>query len=139
MYPSASCPLSSRTRNIRLRRASMTSPSTSSFSSFSFIQSSFSRGKKAVAAGAATALNSLRRDGNDVRRLGALLTLARLELDARTLGEALEAITGDVAEVHEEILRALVRGDEAVPLAVVEPLHGSSCHRKHLPHLLTNG
>src|SRR5207344_1810014 len=138
MYPSASCPLSSRTRNIRLRRASMTSPSTSSFSSFSFIQSSLSWGE-AVAAPcvytrAATTLNSSRRDGDDVRRLGALLTLPRLELDARTLGKALEPITSDVAEVSEEILRALVRGDEAVPLAVVEPLNGSSCHRKHLPY-----
>jgi hypothetical protein len=60
------------------------------------------------------------------------------ELDAGALGEALEALTGDVAVVHEKILRALFRGDEAVPLAVVEPLDGSGCHKKHLPHNFTN-
>src|SRR5687767_5561130 len=48
-------------------------------------------------------------DGRDVDRLGALRALALFELDARTLGEALEAFTGDIAVVHEEILRALVR------------------------------
>src|ERR687895_274174 len=73
------------------------------------------------------------RDGGDVRRLGALLALTRFELDARALGEALEAVTGDVAVVDEEILRSLVRGDEAVPLAVVEPLDGSGCHKKTPP------
>src|SRR6476659_1089127 len=129
MYPSASCPLSSRTRNILLRSASITSPSTSSFSSWSFMARSclgMSRRDRACGHGAGV---PLRRDGNDVRRLGALLTLARLELDARTFRQALEAIAGDVAEVHEEILRSLVRGDEAVHIAVVEPLHGSGCHR----------
>jgi len=75
-------------------------------------------------------------DGCDVDRLGALGALALLELDASALGEALEAIAGDVAVVHEEILRALLRGDEAVPLAVVEPLNGSGCHRKTPPLLL---
>src|SRR4029450_1785877 len=58
---------------------------------------------------------------------------ARLDPAARPFRQALEAITGDVAEVHEEILGSLVRGDEAVPLAVVEPLHGSICHRKTPP------
>ena len=31
--------------------------------------------------------------------------------------------------VDEHVLATLVRGDEAVALRVVEPLHGSSCHR----------
>jgi hypothetical protein len=68
------------------------------------------------------------RDWGDVGRLGALLALALLELDASTFGEALEAFAGDVAVVHEEILRSFVGGDKAVPLAVVEPLNGSGCH-----------
>src|SRR5262249_33969331 len=90
--------------------------------------------------GAATARDSLGSDGYDVRRLGALLTLARLVLDAGTLGQGLEALSGNAREVDEEILRALVRGDEAVPLAVVEPLHDSSCHVLNTSlHLLTNG
>src|SRR5688572_22954440 len=72
-------------------------------------------------------------DGDDVRRLGALLPLARLELDLRTLREGLEALTGDGAVMDEDVLRPLVGGDEAVALAVVEPLDGSASHRKHLP------
>jgi hypothetical protein len=35
--------------------------------------------------------------------------------------------------MDEHVLAALVRGDESVPLRVVEPLHGSCCHMKHLP------
>src|SRR6266536_6228305 len=112
MYPSASCPLSSRTRNILLRRASITSPSTSSFSSVSFIPAPVSGCRAVTAHGGHGAGVPLRRDGNDVRRFGALLTLARLELDARTFRQAFEAVAGDVAEVHKEILRSLVRGDE---------------------------
>src|SRR5207342_2738893 len=70
---------------------------------------------------------------NDVRRLRALLALLRHELDLRTLGKGLEALALDAAEVNEEVLAAVVRGDEAIPLGVVEPLHGSGCHlMKHL-------
>src|SRR5207248_9476915 len=72
-------------------------------------------------------------DGYDVPSLGALLALGRLELDARALGERLEALGLDRAEVDEHVLAALVRGDEAIPLRVVEPFHGSCCHIKHLP------
>jgi hypothetical protein len=81
----------------------------------------------------------VRIEDHHVRGLGALLPLPRLVLDARALGERLEALTGDAAVVHEDILRALLRGDEAVPLAVVEPLHGSDCHKKHLLPNVTNG
>src|SRR5947209_16082309 len=70
-------------------------------------------------------------DGDNVASLGALLALGRLELDARTLGEGLEALGVDRAEMDENILAALVRGDEAVPLRVVEPLHGSCCHMEN--------
>src|SRR3712207_9506005 len=56
------------------------------------------------------------RDRGDVCRLRTLRALAGLELDASALGQALEALTGDVAVVNEEILRALVGRAEAVPL-----------------------
>src|SRR6185312_16472350 len=62
------------------------------------------------------------RDGHDVRRLGALLALAAFELDLGTLGERLEAVAGDRRVMDEQILRSVVRRDEAVALRVVEPL-----------------
>src|SRR5687767_4217290 len=96
---------------MRLRRASTTSPSISILSSFSAIAAS---------------------DRDDVRGLGALLTLAGLELHLRTLDERLEALADDVGVVDEEILAALVRADEAIALRVVEPLDCSGCHQRHL-------
>src|SRR5215210_2542268 len=117
---------------MELRRASMTSPSISTFSSFPIPHLS---GRSTVTAtgAAATALerryDELRADRGDVSRLGAFLALSLFELDARTLGQGLEALTGDVAVMDEEILGALVRGDEAIPLAVVEPLDGSASHK----------
>lgn len=65
-------------------------------------------------------------DRADVRRLRALLPIARLELDFRALSEALEALAGDAAVVDEEVFPAVIGRDEAVPLVVVEPLDGSS-------------
>jgi hypothetical protein len=43
------------------------------------------------------------------------------KLDTLALGQALEALGLDDAEVDEHVLAALL-GDEAVPLRVVEPL-----------------
>ena len=74
-------------------------------------------------------------DGPYVRRLGALLPLCSLELDLRTLGQGLEALAADAAVVDEQILRSVIGGDEAVPLLVAEPLHGSGCQLIHLPLL----
>src|SRR5919108_1263831 len=121
--------------NIRLRRASTTSPSISSFSSFSAMMLPFMLGRGESRPPARPRLGSRRLlgDRSDVCRLRTFGAFALLELDARTLGEGLEPLTGDVAVMHEHILRALVRGDEPVPLAVVEPLHGSSCHQKTPP------
>src|SRR3954454_13343447 len=67
-------------------------------------------------------------DDGHVLCLGALLTLDALELDLRALGERLEAVAGDCAVVDEQVLTACVRGDEAIPLRIVEPLDGSGCH-----------
>src|SRR6266852_2606980 len=65
---------------------------------------------------------------NDVDCLGTLLAFTRLVLDLRALGQRLEAVAGDVRVVYEEILAAVLRGDEAVSLGVVEPLDGSGFH-----------
>src|SRR3954462_6634207 len=76
-------------------------------------------------------------DGPYVRRLGTLLPLSSLELDLRTFGQGLEALAADAAVVDEQILRSVIGGDEAVPLLVAEPLHGSGCQLTHLPQLPT--
>src|SRR5262245_36656116 len=110
-------------RNIRLRRASTTSPSISIFSSLPVIAPPLSF----------SSAGDLLGDGRDVGRFGALCALARLVLDTRAFGERLEALADDVRVVHEKILRAFVRGDETVPLAVVEPLDGSAGHKKTPP------
>src|SRR6476659_10938219 len=67
-------------------------------------------------------------DDGHVLCLGALLTLDALELDLRALGERLEAVAGDCAVVEQQVLTACVRGNEAIPLRIVEPLDGSGCH-----------
>src|SRR4029078_3278743 len=71
---------------------------------------------------------SLPGDGDDGGRLGALLTLAGLELDPGPFVELLVALAGDLREVDEQVLAALVRRDEHVSLRSVEPLDGTGCH-----------
>src|SRR5579862_1878614 len=74
------------------------------------------------------------RENGDVRGLRALLALLGLELDLRALGERPVAAALDRAEVHEQVLTAVVRRDEPVTLVCVEPLDGSGCHICiHLP------
>src|SRR4051794_21536185 len=70
-------------------------------------------------------------DGRSLRALGALLGL---ELDVRALGQRLEAVATDRAEMNENVLPAVSRRDEPEALGVVEPLHGSGCHRNTPPH-----
>src|SRR3954452_25353426 len=104
------CPLSSWIRNMPFRSDSVTSPSSSIFSSFTLIcvlpQS----------------------DGYHVRRLGTLLALTGFVGDLCALDEGLEPSAGDRAEMDEDILAAVVGGDESISLRIVEPLHGSGCH-----------
>src|SRR5262249_20332540 len=76
----------------------------------------------------ARAARSKGSDRLDVDRLRAFLSLAGLVLDLRVLGQRLEAGADDVRVVHEQVLTALVRGDEPISLRVVEPLHGSGSH-----------
>src|SRR5262245_34567935 len=62
-----------------------------------------------------------------VRGLESLGALGDLELDLVSLSQALEPLGLDGAEVHEYVL-AILLGDEAVPLRVVEPLHAALSH-----------
>src|SRR5690606_26584933 len=64
----------------------------------------------------------------DVRRLQALLALLDVELDLLVLVQAAVAAGLDGAEVREDVLAAVVRGDEAEALVSVEPLDGSGGH-----------
>src|SRR4029453_8114475 len=67
----------------------------------------------------------------DVRSLEALRTPGHLELNSIALGQALEALGLNGAEMHEHVLAILLR-DETIPLRIVEPLHVT------LSHLLTS-
>src|SRR5215208_5021959 len=64
----------------------------------------------------------------DVIRLHALLALGRLVSYLGTLLEGLESRTRNTAVVNEEILTALVWGNEPVTLIVAEPLYRSLGH-----------
>src|SRR3954469_13985705 len=64
----------------------------------------------------------------DVDGLGALVAGLGVEGHLRALSHRLEAVGVDAGVVDEEVLAALVRGDEAEALVVVEPLHGSGSH-----------
>jgi hypothetical protein len=66
-------------------------------------------------------------DDPDVLGFLALATRGHVELDALTLIEGLVTRPLDVGEVDEHVV-ALLTGDEAEALLVVEELHGSSCH-----------
>src|SRR5579884_2498269 len=73
-----------------------------------------------------------RLDGDDALRLVALRPVDRVELHLRSLRQRLEALADDRGMVDEHVLPAACRGDEPIPLRIVEPLHGSGCHTKHL-------
>src|SRR5205807_854566 len=77
-------------------------------------------------------------DGDDVRGLGPLRALTGLVFDLRPFGERLEAVAADLRVMDEQVLTAVLGLDEAVALRVVEPLHASGCHRKHLLYLCSN-
>src|SRR3954447_19114688 len=64
----------------------------------------------------------------DVDGLGPLVAGLGVERHLRALSQRLEAVGVDAGVVDEEVLAALVRGNEAEALVVVEPLHGSDSH-----------
>src|SRR5215210_9094529 len=94
-------------------------------------EDAFQRGRKAKAGApldpgplatyAVTGRETDRLDGGDVVRLHAPTPLGRLVRYLGALLKALEAVTRYTAVVDEEIITALVGGDEAVALLVVEP------------------
>jgi len=67
-------------------------------------------------------------DGSDSYCLGAFASLLNLELNALVFLERAIAASLDLGVVDEEVLRAIVRGDEAEALVTVEPFHSSLCH-----------
>src|SRR5690606_4724400 len=76
----------------------------------------------------------------DVRGLRSLLALRDLELNALALFEAAVARRVDGRGVREDVLSAVVGGDEAETLFGIEPLHGSSGHETafFMVHVLPN-
>src|SRR6202008_477487 len=70
---------------------------------------------------------------DDVRRLRTLVTLLRLVLHLRTPRQRLVPVTLDRGEMNEQILPAISRSDESVPLIAVDPLHSSGCHKQTPP------
>src|SRR5437016_12284600 len=67
---------------------------------------------------------------DDVLRRWTLLALDDIELNALALGQRLESVRLDRGVVNEAVLLAVLGGDEAESLRVVEPLHdtGDACH-----------
>src|SRR5580698_8503721 len=74
----------------------------------------------------------------DVRGLLALRTLANVEAHLLVFQKRLESLDANLREMREELFAAVVGGDEAETLRVVEPLH-SSCWHSRLPCLNANG
>src|SRR5918998_6815320 len=131
MWPSTSWSLSSRTRNIVLGSASVTSPSSSILSSFDTTRPSSAK------CGARPRREPRQRGPSqllDVHGLRALVALLLLVGDLGVLLQGSEALSVDARVMDKEVAAALVRGDEAVALLVVEPLDGSGWHSVlHLP------
>ncbi len=62
------------------------------------------------------------------RGLARLAIGDNLEKDLLPLVEAVHSGAFNRADVHENILGAVIRLDESIALLAVEPLHGSFCH-----------
>src|SRR5581483_10168822 len=69
-----------------------------------------------------------RLDGDDALGLGAFRPVDRIELHLCALGERLESVARDRRMVDEHVLATISRGNEPIPLRIVEPFHGSACH-----------
>src|SRR5258708_8358112 len=67
-------------------------------------------------------------DGRDVYGLGTLVALLRVIGHLCALLERAIAFAIDPCVVDEQVLVAIVRGDEAEPLIVTEPLHCAGRH-----------
>src|SRR5689334_23047795 len=69
----------------------------------------------------------------DVLRLRALRTLGYVELDLLVLVEGLVALRLDRGVVNEDVVAAVLLGDEAEALLGVEPLNGALSHARISP------
>ena len=58
-------------------------------------------------------------------RMLALGSLADIEFDLLALRKGLESLSGDAGVMDEKVFSAILRGDESIPLAVIEPFDGS--------------
>src|SRR5438309_870496 len=67
-------------------------------------------------------------DRADVLRLQALRALHDLELDLLAFRERAEPLRLDGGVVAEDVSAAVVLGDEAEALRIIEPLHGTGDH-----------
>src|ERR1700683_1454504 len=67
-------------------------------------------------------------DRRHVHGLGALVALLRVIGDLGPLLQRAVALAGDARVMHEQVLVAVVRGDETKTLVVAEPLYGASWH-----------
>src|SRR5271166_1191195 len=67
-------------------------------------------------------------DGLDVYGLGALVALLRVIGNLRALLKRAVALAVDAGVMDEQVLVAVIRGDETKPLVVAEPLYGASWH-----------
>jgi len=66
-----------------------------------------------------------------VRGLLAFWALRNLKLDLLAFLERLESAHLDRGEVRKQIFTAVIRGNEAVPLCIIEPLYRTCWHRTH--------
>src|SRR5262249_3718500 len=73
-------------------------------------------------------------DGGYLARLGTFRPLLALELNALVLLKGAKAAPLDLGIVDEEVLPAVVRGDETVALFAVEPFHSSLRHLLNFSH-----
>lgn len=64
----------------------------------------------------------------DVRSLFALRTLLHFERNLLSFLKRFKALCLNFGEMSEEVLAAIVRGDKAKALGVIEPLHSTCCH-----------
>ena len=71
----------------------------------------------------------------DVRRRRTLRALLGVERDLRSIGERAGAV-GEPRLMDEQILAALVRGDEAETLLLVEPLNCAGCPAVQPPRVV---
>src|ERR1041384_3707089 len=110
------------------RSASTISPVISTLSSFCAMVASFLVRRWEGRRRAAPARRRVLREQVHVRGLRALLALLGLVLHLRTFVQRAIAAALNGAEVDEQVLATLIRGDEPITLVRVEPLDGSGCH-----------